>query len=158
MGSIRSARRRRVVGVAAGLAALIVPTIALMAQAGPGGTATPASPVTGDASRGRDLYHRYACYACHGHTGETGARAFVPEWPSTLATEDIFIRFLRGRATISPDLPSTSMPSYAERTLSDGQARDIYAYIRTFRSHAPPLTEIDVLQRILDGALNDRAP
>jgi len=131
------------------LAAVLLPGIAAFAQ---GSGTAPTSPVTGDASRGRDLYYQYACYSCHGYTGETGARAFVPNWPATLATEEIFIRFLRGRATISPDLPSTSMPSYAERTLSDAQAKDIYAFIRTFRSHAPPLEDIDVLQGILDEA------
>jgi len=151
MGSIRSANRR-VVGVVAVLAVVLAAGIAVMAQVSGDGNAPPTSPVTGDPSRGRDLYYRYACYSCHGYTGETGARALVPDWPPTLATEEIFIRFLRGRATISPELPSTSMPSYAERTLSDAQAKDIYAFIRTFRRHAPPLEEIDVLQRILEEA------
>jgi mono/diheme cytochrome c family protein len=141
-----------VVGIVAVFAAVLVSGLAAFEQAGGGGNTLPTSPVTGDASQGRDLYYRYACYSCHGYTGETGARVFVPDWPVTLATEEVFIRFLRGRASISPDLPSTSMPSYAERTLSDAQAKDIYAFIRTFRSHAPPLEEIDVLQRILDEA------
>lgn len=106
----------------------------------------------GDATRGRDLYYQYACYACHGYTGETGARPFVGNPSPVLTAEATFIRFLRGRATVSPELPSTAMPSYAERTLSDAQARDIYAHIRTFTSHAPPLEEIGVLQGILDRA------
>jgi mono/diheme cytochrome c family protein len=142
-------RRTRATAIVATVGLTLLIPSAMWAQ---GGGQPPTSPVSGDAGRGRQLYYDYACYACHGYTGETGARPLVGTWPPTLATEDVFIRFLRGRATISPELPSTRMPSYAERTLSDRQAKDIYAYIRTFRSHAPPLEQIDVMKRILDAA------
>lgn len=141
-------RPRTSVRLIAAVAMLLAPWLAFAQGAGQ----PPTSPVSGDAARGRQIYFDYACYACHGYTGETGARPFVGTWPPTLATEDVFIRFLRGRATVSPELPSTRMPSYAERTLSDRQAKDIYAYIRTFRSHAPPMEKIDVMTRILKAA------
>jgi len=135
------------------IAAVVAATLLIPWTATAQGTAQPpTSPVSGDTARGRQLYYEYACYACHGYTGETGARPFVGTWPPTLATEEVFIRFLRGRATVSPELPSTRMPSYGERTLSDQQAKDIYAYIRTFRSHAPPIERIDVMMRILKAA------
>src|ERR1700733_7000062 len=96
----------------------------------------PTSPVTGSAVSGKKLFYSYGCYACHGYNGETGARAFVGRW-GHLATEQEFITFLRGRANVAPLPPSTSMPNFAESALSDKQAKDIYAYIRSFKSSAP---------------------
>src|SRR5262249_17275270 len=100
----------------------------------------PTSPVTGDAAAGKQLYFEYSCYACHGYNGETGARAFVGNW-GNLSTEEVFIRFLRGRANYAPENKSTSMPNFADTTMSDKQAKDIYAYIRTFKSTAPDLKD-----------------
>jgi mono/diheme cytochrome c family protein len=116
----------------------------------------PASPVTGSAVRGKQLYYDYSCYACHGFNGETGARAFVPNWPANLATESSFIAVLRGRANLAPVQPSTAMPNYSPQTLSDAQARDIYAYIRTFKSNAPPADKIPTLNAILSAAQKPR--
>lgn len=106
----------------------------------------------GNATVGKTLYYEYSCYACHGYTGETGARAFVGNKSPVLATEEAFLRFLRGRATVAPAVSSTSMPSYGASSLSDQKAKDIYAYIRTFTSHAPPLEQIEVLTQILKAA------
>ncbi len=111
----------------------------------------PTSPVTGNASAGKALYYSYACYTCHGYNGETGARAFVGNW-GHLQTEDTFITFLRGRANVAPVTPVTSMPNFAEASLSDKQAKDIYAYIRTFKSTAPPLKDIPALNAIVEAA------
>jgi mono/diheme cytochrome c family protein len=119
--------------------------------AGPGHTPVPTSPVTGNASAGKALYYSYACYACHGYNGETGARAFVGSW-GNLGTEDRFISFLRGRANVAPIVPSTSMPNFGEKALSDKQAKDIYAYIRTFKSTSPELKDIPTLNAIVDAA------
>jgi mono/diheme cytochrome c family protein len=112
----------------------------------------PTSPVTGNTAAGKKLYYDYACYSCHGYTGETGARPFVPNWSPNLATESSFITFLRGRANLAPAEPSTRMPNYAAETLTDTQAKDIYAYIRTFKSHAPATEDIAALKEILSGA------
>lgn len=111
----------------------------------------PTSPVTGNATAGKGLYYSYGCYACHGYNGETGARAFVGNW-GHLQTEESFITFLRGRANVAPVTPSTSMPNFGESTLSNKQAQDIYAYIRTFKSTAPPLKDIPALNSIVDAA------
>jgi len=116
------------------------------------------SPVTGNAVRGKQLYHDYACYSCHGFNGETGARAFVPNWPANLATERSFIAYLRGRANLAPVQPSTSMPNYPATSLSDAQARDIYAHIRTFRSAPPSVDKIGTMQQILDAAKRPYKP
>jgi len=142
-------------------------TTALLAQtpapAGRGGGSAapakaPTSPVTGNAVKGKQLYYDYSCYACHGFNGETGARAFVPNWPANLATESSFLAFLRGRANQAPAQPSTGMPNYAATTLSDAQAKDIYAYVRTFKSNAPPADKIPTLNAILSAAEKPRKP
>ena len=114
--------------------------------------AHPVVQAAGNATTGKTLYYDYSCYACHGYTGETGARAFVGNKSPVLASEEAFLRFLRGRATLSPAVSSTSMPSYGASSLSDQKAKDIYAYIRTFTSHAPPLEQIEVMTQILKAA------
>ena len=139
-------------------AALAVSIASAGAQVPSGGQAPvrprlqpPTSPVTGNASTGKKLYEAYSCYACHGYNGETG-RAFVGNWSGNLATDTAFIAFLRGRANVAPVQPSTSMPNFSAATLSDAQANDIYAYIRTFRSHAPNTEDIPVFSQILGAA------
>ena len=145
--------------VAVGLGAVLLAVATLQGQAGrAGGTAParnaqpPTSPVTGNAVRGKALYEAYSCYGCHGFNGETGARPFVGTWGGNLATEGSFMAFIRGRQNLSPIQPSTSMPSYPANTLNDTQAKDIYAYIRTFKSNAPPLASIPTLNQILAAA------
>jgi mono/diheme cytochrome c family protein len=119
--------------------------------AGIGHIPPPTSPVTGNAATGKGLYYSYGCYACHGYNGETGARAFVGNW-GNLGTEDRFIAFLRGRANVAPITPATSMPNFGEGTLSDKQAKDVYAWIRTFKSTAPELKDIPTLNAIVESA------
>jgi mono/diheme cytochrome c family protein len=142
------------------LLVLIVPVM-LMAQgrggAPQGNSNPPTSPVTGNATNGKALFFNYSCYACHGYNGETG-RAFVGNWSNNLAGEENFIKFLRGRANVAPATPSTSMPNFAENTLSDKQAKDIYAYIRTFKSNAPPLQNIQTLNEIVKSASKPYKP
>jgi mono/diheme cytochrome c family protein len=118
----------------------------------------PTSPVTGNPTTGKKLYYDYACYSCHGYTGETGARAFVPNWPANLATERSFIAYLRGRANVAPGQPSTSMPNYPAESLPDAQARDIYAYIRSFKSNPPPVEKIPTMNQILAAAKRPYKP
>ena len=146
---------------AAMLAGLVLPAVTLSAQGGarggapPGNTPAPTSPVTGSAASGKSLYFSYGCYACHGYNGETGARPFVGRW-GNLATEQGFIAFLRGRANVAPITPSTSMPNFGEASLSDKQAKDIYAYIRTFKSSAPELKDIPTLNAIVEASKQEK--
>jgi mono/diheme cytochrome c family protein len=148
--------------VAVTLVALTMLVVTLNGQGGGGrGVAPvanvppPTSPVTGNAASGKALYSTYGCYACHGYNGETGARAFVGRW-GNLATEQGFLTFLRGRANVAPLAPSTSMPSFSDTALSDKQAKDIYAYIRTFKSSAPELKDIPTLNAIVDAAKQEK--
>ena len=120
--------------------------------AAPANNPPPTSPVTGNAVNGKALYYAYGCYACHGYNGETGARPFVGRW-GNLATEQTFLSFLRGRANVAPLTPSTSMPNFSPASLSDQQAKDIYAYVRTFKSSAPSdLKDAPALSAIVDAA------
>jgi mono/diheme cytochrome c family protein len=113
--------------------------------------------VTGDATAGRKLYYDYSCYACHGYNGETGARAFVGNW-GNLQTEAGFVAFLRLRGDRASSTPATSMPNFPANTLSDKQAKDIYAYIRTFKSHSPEAKDIPALNSIVSAASRPYKP
>lgn len=117
--------------------------------------AAPTSPVTGNANAGKGLYYKYGCYACHGYNGETGARPFVGRW-GHLSTEQDFLTFLRGRANVAPVTPSTSMPNFSASSLPDKDAKDIYAYIRTFKSSAPESTNATALNAILNAAKREQ--
>ena len=118
--------------------------------AAPANNPPPTSPVTGNTANGKVLYYNYSCYGCHGYNGETG-RAFVGNW-GNLQTEAGFTAFLRLRGDQNPASPSTGMPNFPVKTLSDAQAKDIYAYIRTFKSNAPELKDIPTLNSIVASA------
>jgi mono/diheme cytochrome c family protein len=117
-----------------------------------------ASAAGGNPATGKKLYESYTCYACHGFNGETGARVLLPGRSPSLATESTFIAYLRGRANLAPVQPSTGMPNYSATTLSDAQARDIYAYVRTFKSNSPDVNDIAVLKQILSAAQKPYKP
>ena len=146
-----SNRTRTAMILVAVIATLALQIVPLRAQA-------PAAPPTGDPVKGKQLYESFTCYACHGFTGETGARVLASSRSATLATEPAFITFLRARANVAPTQPSTSMPNYSAETLPDAQAKDLYAYIRTFTSHAPPVDQIPVFRQILTEAQKPYKP
>jgi mono/diheme cytochrome c family protein len=106
----------------------------------------------GDAANGKELFYAHGCYGCHGYNGETGARDLVGTGSPLIANVDTFVLFLRLRGDYLPLLPSTRMPSYPETTLSDADARDIYAYVSSFELSAPEVEDIPALQAILDSA------
>jgi len=105
-----------------------------------------------DATRGKQLYFDHGCYGCHGYNGETGARDLVGTASPLIADVDTFLVFLRLRADYAPLVPSVRMPAYPESALNDADARDIYAYIRTFELNAPDVEDIPALQVILESA------
>jgi len=151
-------RNWKIIAAMAAVGAFAMPSLTLRAQEGggrlgplPGKNPAPTSPVSGNAVNGKKLYYAYGCYACHGYNGETGARAFVGNW-GNLGTEQAFLRFLRGRANVTPLIPSTSMPNFGETSLPDDRAKDIYAYIRSFKSNAPEANSISTLNGIVEGA------
>ena len=143
--------RHRIAIVVTASAMLAFHIVPLHAQA-------PANAPTGDPAKGKTVYESYTCYACHGFTGETGARVLAESISPNLRTESAFVTFLRARANVAPAQPSTTMPNYAAQTLPDAQAKDLYAYIKTFRSHAPPVDKIPVFDQILREAQKPYKP
>lgn len=141
-------------------AALLIPAIRASAQAPAAGQTAaqqPSGQVSGNAAAGKTLYFIHGCYGCHGYNGETGTR-FVGNPTRNLASETNFMTFLRLRADKAPLLPATSMPNYPENSLSDQQAMDIYAYIRSFKSNTPDVKDIPTLNLILEAAKKPYRP
>lgn len=130
--------RARTFVIAAGLAAGVAAFAGAVAAQG----------TAGDAGRGKQLYYVNGCYGCHGFNGQTGARNLVGTNSPILATPEAFVTFLRGRASFQPMTPSTQMPSFPEKAVSNTQARDIYAYIKTFKLDAPEVKDIPVFAKI----------
>ena len=134
----------------------VVMVLVLVVSIGITSAQAPSGPNTGEAIAGQALYFEHACYSCHGYTGETGQ---VPLLGSAfLYSEELFLIYLRLRADQNPLLPSTSMPNFSEDSLSDEQARDIYAYVRSFKSNTPELEDIPTLNAIVEAASRPYEP
>jgi len=132
------------------ICALACATVAFMAPA------AGQTPRAAEAARGRQLYLRQGCYGCHGFNGETGTRRLVGS--PILEKPEAFIAYLRLRADLKPLLPSTRMPSFPASALSDTDALDLYAYVRTFVLHAPDSQGIAAFQKILESAKGTYKP
>ncbi|HEX6993548.1 MAG TPA: c-type cytochrome [Gammaproteobacteria bacterium] len=111
-----------------------------------------------DPAIGKRLYYEHGCYGCHGFNGETGARDLVGTNSPIVADEQTFITFLRLRADQAPLLPSTRMPNYPVESLSDEDARHIYAYISSFELDAPEIDDVPVFKQILESAARPYTP
>ena len=103
-----------------------------------------------DAAHGKQLYYKQGCYGCHGFNGETGVRRLVDS--PILVEPETFVAYLRLRSDLQPLVPSTRMPSFPASALSDADARDLYAYVRSFVLHAPDAKRIRAFQKILESA------
>ena len=104
-----------------------------------------------DVSAGEQLFYDYACYSCHGFNG-TGRTPLDMSRSGILGDEQTFLTFLRLRADQNPLLPSERMPNYPETSLSDADARAIYAYIVSFQKEPPALEDAPALAAILEAA------
>ena len=105
-----------------------------------------------DTAKGKSLFYNNTCYGCHGFNGQTGARNLVGTNSPILSTPESFISFLRGRAAFAPMIPSTAMPTFSAGAISDAQARDIYAYIKTFKLDSPDVKDIPAYAAIQASA------
>lgn len=106
-------------------------------------------PITGDSEKGTQLYYNYGCYGCHGYNG-IGRKNLANDVSGIMSNETVFLTYLRGRSDMNPLFPTQSMPNYAATSLSDEDAKDIYAYIRTFRDDPPEVEDIPALKAILE--------
>ena len=113
---------------------------------------------TGDAVRGKQLFYDNTCYGCHGFNGQTGARNLVGTGSPLIATQETFIAFLRGRGNFAPMIPSQAMPTFPKSAISDAQAADIYAYIKTFKLDSPDVKDIPAYAAIQASAAKPYKP
>jgi mono/diheme cytochrome c family protein len=97
---------------------------------------TPASTPAGNSQNGKALYEKFSCYACHGYDGHGGAGArLVP----TRMNAPGFTAYIRN---------PRQMPPYTEKVLSDGQAADLFAYIKAM-PESPSADKLPLLTRIM---------
>jgi mono/diheme cytochrome c family protein len=92
----------------------------------------------GDANRGKELFLKYSCYACHGYDGHGGAGARLVPLAMTPARFTSYVRNPR------------RMPPYTDKVLSDAQAADLFAYIKSLPA-SPSADQIALLKRIMDA-------
>lgn len=79
--------------------------------------------------RGKELFKRDGCSECHGSQGQIASRA-GPALTLTLSPFEQFASYVRQ--------PSRSMPTYAEKVLSDQDMADIYAFLKTVPAPTSP--------------------
>lgn len=125
--------------------------IGIVLTLGNAGAQVAFGPVSGDADEGAQLYYDHGCYGCHGFNG-IGKKNLANDVSGIMFSEEVFLAYLRARADQNPVFPSSNMPNYSAESLPDENAKDIYAYIRTFRDDPPALEDIPALQGILDDA------
>ena len=112
---------------------------------------THAQDLSGYIEKGEQLYYNFACYSCHGYNA-TMRVPLVGNASGIMSSEQVFLTYLRLRADQNPTNPKNAMPNYAASTLSDEQALDIYAYIKSVKDESPEVEDNPVMQEILEAA------
>ena len=117
--------------------ALIMMAASLVAQ-----TPSPPAPAsaTGNPQNGKTLYLKYSCYACHGYDGHGGAGARLVPMRMNLPGFSAYIKNPR------------QMPPYTSKVLTDEQAADLWAFIKSL-PESPAASTIPLLSRIMNEAV-----
>jgi len=102
---------------------------------------------------GEALYYDFGCYGCHGYNA-TMRVPLVGDASGIMSNEELFLNYLRLRADQNPINPRNTMPNYSADTLSDEQARDIYAYILAIEDDPPEVADNAIMQELLDATRN----
>ena len=100
---------------------------------------------------GKQLYYDHGCFACHGYNG-IGKHNLANDVSAIMTSEAVYLAFIRARSELNPPLPSQKMPHYPASSLSDQQALDIYAYIKTLRDTPPKVDDAPALKAIVEAA------
>ena len=91
---------------------------------------------TGDPENGKRLFVADGCWQCHNYNGSGGRQG--ARLAQTKLSAQGLINYIRKPRT---------MPAYSAKVLSDKEATDIWAYIRTFPD-PPPLSSIAILNNL----------
>jgi mono/diheme cytochrome c family protein len=116
--------------------AVLLFAVTVAAQTPPSATQSATSMSAGSAGNGKSLYLKYSCYACHGYDGHGGAGARLVPMRMNLPGFSAYIKNPR------------QMPPYTAKVLSDEQAADLWAYIKSM-PESPPAGSIALLSRII---------
>lgn len=84
----------------------------------------------GNLENGKTLFTKIGCYQCHGREAQ-GATATGPRLNQNPITYGRFVSYIRK--------PTGEMPPYTAKVVSDQQAADIYAFLRSLPK--PPQVE-----------------
>ena len=85
---------------------------------------------TGDPVKGKRIYLAVGCFECHGRAGQGGRFNYpTPALAQIELPVESFIAFLR-------DAPN-DMPAFSTDVLSDRDAADIHAYLRSLPGRKP---------------------
>jgi len=118
-----------------GATALVLAAIAFVSAQTPSAPATAAA-APGNAQNGKTLYLKYSCYACHGYDGHGGGGArLVP----MRMNQPGFAAYIRN---------PRQMPPYTEKVLSEQDAADVWAYIKSL-PESPAASAIPLLSQIM---------
>jgi len=99
------------------------------AARGPG-PALAQSAASGDAANGKRVYLADGCFMCHGRVGQGGAMNYpAPAIAKLEMPVESFVSFLR-------DAPN-DMPAYSTDVLSDKEAADIHAFLKSLPGRKP---------------------
>ena len=108
--------------------AWILVTVATAALAAAG--IAVAQTAAGDTGNGKRVFLADGCFECHGRAGQGGAMNYpAPAIAQLEMPVESFVAFLR-------DAPR-DMPAYSVGVLSDKDAADIYAYLRSLPGRKP---------------------
>jgi mono/diheme cytochrome c family protein len=93
-------------------------------------TASAQDAAVGDVANGKRIYLADGCFECHGRAGQGGAMNYpIPALAQLELPVESFIAFLR-------EAPN-DMPAYSIDVLSDKDAADIHAFLRSLPGRKP---------------------
>jgi mono/diheme cytochrome c family protein len=109
--------------------ALVALAGAALAAAGRG-PASAQDAAGGDVTNGKRIYLAVGCFECHGRAGQGGAMNYsTPALAQLELPVESFVAFLRA----APN----DMPAYSAEVLSDQDAADIHAFLRSLPGRKP---------------------
>ena len=110
-----------------------------------------AQDVSGDPQKGKQDYYDFGCYGCHGYSAKYRV-PLVGDASGVMSNESVFLTYLRLRSEQNPINPANRMPNYGESSLSDEQALNIYAYIKSIDDDPPEIADVASMKELLDAA------